>query len=80
MGFRSPFYNFLHDLPRLKNAMYMYEISGINVVMVDYRGYGMSSGTPTETGLNLDGDAVLRFAVNHPRYFLDNLPTYLDEF
>lgn len=50
--------------------MYMYEISGINVLMVDYRGYGKSTGTPTEDGLNLDADAVLRHATNHPRFFI----------
>jgi fermentation-respiration switch protein FrsA (DUF1100 family) len=47
--------------------MHMFEISGINVLMMDYRGYGKSSGTPTEKGLNLDGDAVLRYAASHPR-------------
>lgn len=32
------------------------------VLAVDYRGYGLSSGTPTEKGLYLDADAVVRHA------------------
>jgi len=34
--------------------------------MMDYRGYGKSSGQPTEAGLNMDGDAVVQHAMNHP--------------
>lgn len=55
-------------LCRLKNAMLMFELAGINVLMMDYRGYGKSTGTPTETGLNSDADAVLEYASNHKRY------------
>jgi fermentation-respiration switch protein FrsA (DUF1100 family) len=52
---------------RLKNAAEMYARAKINVLMMDYRGYGASGGNPTEKGLNLDADAVLQFAVKHPR-------------
>lgn len=52
---------------RLPNAAQMYAKAGINVVMVDYRGYGSSSGTPNEKGLNLDGDAVIKFLSKHPK-------------
>lgn len=31
---------------------------GFNVYIVDYRGYGLSEGVPTEKGLYLDADAV----------------------
>jgi hypothetical protein len=43
---------------RLKNAAHMYAFSNLNVLMMDYRGYGASGGTPTERGLELDGKAV----------------------
>ena len=52
---------------RLKNAMGMFSKSGVNVLMMDYRGYGKSTGVPTEAGLNMDGDAVIEYAMNHPR-------------
>jgi fermentation-respiration switch protein FrsA (DUF1100 family) len=52
---------------RLQNAAAMYCRAGINVLMMDYRGYGKSTGTPTEWGLNLDAEAVLLHAVKHPR-------------
>ncbi|MEM7425987.1 MAG: alpha/beta hydrolase [Pseudomonadota bacterium] len=34
---------------------------GYGVLMVSWRGYAGSTGTPTETGLKLDADAALRF-------------------
>jgi len=52
---------------RLPNAAQMYAKAGINIVMVDYRGYGSSSGTPNEKGLNLDGEAVIKFLSKHPK-------------
>ena len=53
---------------RLKNAALMYGLSGFNVLMMDYRGFGSSTGNPTENGLNMDADTVLDFAKQHPRY------------
>lgn len=32
-----------------------------NVLMIDYRGYGKSSGFPSENGLYLDGEAAVRY-------------------
>lgn len=52
---------------RLQNAAEMYAQVGINVLMVDYRGYGSSSGTPTEKGLQRDAEAVFSFAHAHPK-------------
>ncbi len=36
---------------------------GFSVLAIDYRGYGDSFGTPTETGLHTDADAAYDFAV-----------------
>ena len=33
---------------------------GLNVFIIDYRGYGQSSGAPSEAGLDLDADAAWR--------------------
>src|ERR671912_477046 len=35
------------------------QASGLNVLAFDYRGYGRSTGSPTEKGLYRDADAVL---------------------
>lgn len=51
---------------RLRNAMDMFSECGANVLMVDYRGYGKSTGSPTEKGINLDGDAAVEHVLNHP--------------
>lgn len=48
---------------RLTNAVEMFRNS-MNVLMVDYRGYGASTGTPTEKGLNLDADVRRRAGVD----------------
>jgi len=45
----------------------LYALAGVNVLMMDYRGYGSSTGAPSEIGLNLDADAVLNYAREHPR-------------
>ena len=46
---------------RLQNAAGMYGFSGYNVLMMDYRGYGKSTGIPTEIGLQKDAIAVMKY-------------------
>jgi len=46
---------------RLPNAKYLYQLTGSNVLLVDYRGYGNSEGTPSEIGLIRDAQAALDF-------------------
>ena len=43
---------------RLLNARWFVEQLGVDVVLVDYRGYGRSEGTPDEAGLYRDGLAI----------------------
>ena len=43
---------------RLHNARWFVDRLGVDVVLVDYRGYGRSEGTPGEDGLYLDGLAI----------------------
>ena len=43
---------------RLHNARWFVDRLGVDVVLVDYRGYGRSGGTPDEAGVYLDGLAV----------------------
>jgi len=53
---------------RLPNAMEMMRYLNVNVLLVEYRGYGDSdSASPNEAGLKLDGQAALEFARKHPK-------------
>ncbi|QOU19000.1 hypothetical protein BRETT_004221 [Brettanomyces bruxellensis] len=40
---------------------YIYEVLNYNVFIYSYRGYGHSTGTPSEKGLKLDADAVIKY-------------------
>jgi uncharacterized protein len=40
---------------------------GFDVLAIDYRGYGLSTGTPSEQGLYRDVEAALRFVDARPR-------------
>ncbi|RLN48600.1 hypothetical protein BBJ29_008196 [Phytophthora kernoviae] len=44
---------------RLPNAVQLYRKVGVNVLLVDYRGFGHSEGEPSEEGLKLDAEAAL---------------------
>jgi abhydrolase domain-containing protein 13 len=52
---------------RLQNAAEMYSNGKVNILMMDYRGYGRSSGHPNEYGLKIDGETVLQYASQHPK-------------
>jgi fermentation-respiration switch protein FrsA (DUF1100 family) len=43
----------------------MYHHLHVNILMVEYRGYGDSDGHPSEAGLKLDSEAALRFISAH---------------
>ena len=43
---------------RLDNARLFVQRLGVDIVLVDYRGYGLSQGKPDERGLYLDGVAI----------------------
>lgn len=50
--------------PDSYRALYSAAPDKIHVVTVDYRGYGLSSGTPSEEGLLLDALALTNWATN----------------
>ena len=57
---------------RLPNVKLLVEKVEANVLIFDYHGYGNSEGTPTEHGLQLDGDAVMdhlaqRWDIDHSK-------------
>ncbi|RLN93809.1 hypothetical protein BBJ28_00001246 [Nothophytophthora sp. Chile5] len=43
---------------RLPNAVQLYRKVGVNVLLVDYRGFGHSEGDPTEQGLKMDAEVA----------------------
>ena len=49
---------------RLPNIVILVKRLNCNVLIIDYRGYGYSEGTPSEEGLKLDGEATLEYALN----------------
>jgi abhydrolase domain-containing protein 12 len=50
--------------PDAYRALYSTAPDKIHVVTVDYRGYGLSSGTPSEEGLLLDAIALAKWVMN----------------
>lgn len=60
---------------RIPAAKTLYHTTGCNVLMVDYRGYGNSDGTPSERGLQRDAQACLDFVlsrrdIDHSKIFV----------
>ncbi|XP_059820743.1 protein ABHD13 [Hemitrygon akajei] len=51
---------------RIQNALLMMVNLKVNVLLVDYRGYGRSEGEPSEKGLYLDSEAVLDYVMTRP--------------
>jgi uncharacterized protein len=48
---------------RLERARLLVDSLGLDVALVDYRGYGRSTGRPDEKGLYADGEAIYREAL-----------------
>jgi len=61
---------------RLPHGSNLYKQCRVNVMMVDYRGYGSSKGTPSEEGLKADGRAVLTALRAHRRVAPDQIVLY----
>jgi uncharacterized protein len=61
--------NICHRLPDIGNL----KNCGISVLGISYRGYGKSSGKPSEKGIYTDGAAALDYAVQTLGYSLDNI-------
>ncbi|KAG0330968.1 hypothetical protein BG004_001878 [Podila humilis] len=51
---------------RLSIADVFYRQFGCNVFMLSYRGYGLSSGSPSEKGIRIDAHTALEFIRKHP--------------
>ncbi|KAI9290134.1 Alpha/Beta hydrolase protein [Umbelopsis sp. AD052] len=51
---------------RLPIAQVFYEKFNANVVMLSYRGYGLSEGSPSDKGLRIDSQTMLDYVRAHP--------------
>jgi abhydrolase domain-containing protein 13 len=51
-------------------ANYLYTYCQCNVFLVEYRGYGLSEGEPSELGFYKDGEAAVNYLLN--RNDIDN--------
>lgn len=60
---------------RLEWCKNIYHNLGVNIVLVGYRGYGHSEGSPSEHGLEKDSKAMIDWAVQNPK--IDNSEIYL---
>lgn len=49
---------------RLQNAVGLYHNLHCNMLMVEYRGYGLSEGSPTEEGLYMDARASIDYLMS----------------
>ena len=61
IGFRLPF------------IKYLVSKLDFNCVIVGYRGYGLSEGSPSEEGLKLDGEAVVKYVMQNNQDFMNDL-------
>lgn len=55
------------DLSRWGHMHHPFTERGYDVLMIDYRGYGKSTGKPSEAGLYKDGEAALQWLLQHHR-------------
>lgn len=57
---------FHENAGNIGNRLYAIEVMyfelEVNVLIVGYRGYGHSQGTPSEEGLEIDAEAVFKYA------------------
>ena len=51
---------------RVPIAKVLEEHTGCNVLMLEYRGYGLSTGTPDEDGINIDAQAGIDYLRKQP--------------
>lgn len=65
--------NMGHALPIVK---LFYQQMGYNAVIFSYRGYGLSSGKPSETGIKTDARALMNYLKSHPQIGSTSLVLY----
>lgn len=49
---------------RLSNVSELYHKLNINILMLEYRGYGLSEGSPSEKGFYIDAQCALDYLLH----------------
>ncbi|KAL8826447.1 MAG: hypothetical protein Q9170_007401 [Blastenia crenularia] len=61
---------------RVPIAKVLEEHIGCNVFMLEYRGYGLSTGTPNEDGINIDAQTAIDYIRNRDETKNDRIIVY----
>jgi fermentation-respiration switch protein FrsA (DUF1100 family) len=64
------------DLSNWQDVAHDFTSIGYNFLIIDYRGYGKSSGTITEKGLYADGEAAYQFLIDEKGFHQDEVIIY----
>lgn len=49
---------------RLDNILMLHQRLGVSVLIIDYRGYGLSEGRPSEKGIYMDAEAAFEYLID----------------
>jgi hypothetical protein len=60
---------------RLEKLQMLHELN-LDILIYDYRGYGMSKGKPSETGLYLDAEAMYAYLLKEKAYEPEQIVAY----
>lgn len=64
------------NIGRQMGEMEAYSRLGINILALDYRGYGKSEGSPNEIGVYRDAEAAYRYLTDQRRFLSQNIIVY----
>ena len=67
------FHGNAEDIGQVLPILQTYQIRGFNVACFDYRGFGLSGGTPSEERVYSDGEAVYRYLLDSKGVVEENL-------
>lgn len=61
------------NISHRRESIEIFQRLGLNVFIIDYRGYGRSNGTPDEKGFYLDARAAWQYLTNEKRFKPENI-------
>lgn len=61
------------NISHRRDSIEIFHRLGLNVFIIDYRGYGKSQGKPDEQGLHLDAKAAWRFLIEEKGFSANNI-------
>ncbi|HEV2350731.1 MAG TPA: alpha/beta hydrolase [Terriglobia bacterium] len=64
------------NIGRQMDELQAYSRLGVNILALDYRGYGKSEGSPDEAGVYRDGEAAYRYLIGKRGFSPENIIVY----